>query len=120
MTRSVRSSGQTGYGRRIRTTSAATVMLGIVAIGVTSEQAADAAGLPVSGKQTTRSMADVEVIGSDDWWTVGTVSTADDERPWVRHWDGTGWDTVPTPDLGAARGGLANIAAVAADDIWAM
>src|SRR5439155_24893318 len=38
----------------------------------------------------------------------------------VQHWDGTRWQTVPSPNPGTAGNYLLGVAAVSAADVWAV
>ena len=54
-----------------------------------------------------------------DVWAVGYVSHTAGEDTLIEHWDGVGWSIVPTPDV-AKYNSLRAVAAVAADDAWAV
>jgi hypothetical protein len=67
----------------------------------------------------------VAAIAPDDAWAVGSYQAKGDridapatDRPLAMHWNGDGWDVVTLPDVG--QGGLNGVAAVAADDVWAV
>src|SRR5262249_1301853 len=57
-------------------------------------------------------------------WAVGSRSGEHpDEKEAIAHWDGTSWSIVPSVDPFAANHGsslLTGIAAVSANDIWAI
>ena len=66
---------------------------------------------------------DVTAVAPDDVWAVGTWFTkAFDDRTLTLHWDGTAWHRVRSPNAGPpkAANDLVSVAAVAADDVWAV
>lgn len=70
----------------------------------------DVAADPRTTRVTVESLVS---LSADDAWAVGTAN-----GPMIQHWDGTRWRRVDHPALGLG-GDLTDIAAVAADDIWA-
>ena len=65
----------------------------------------------------------VSAVAPDDIWAVGTWFTkAFDDRTLTLHWDGTAWHRVRSPNAGPpkAANDLVSVAAVAADDVWAV
>ncbi len=75
------------------------------------------------GPAAPQSLLDgVAVRASDDAWAVGSFTKANNlVRTLVEHWDGTGWSRVKSPNAGQpANGQLSAVAAVAADDAWAV
>jgi len=67
-------------------------------------------------------LADVDILTSEDAWTVGHSfdQTRSADRALVQHWDGTRWSIVPTPDTGTGWEALSGIAALGPKDIWAV
>jgi hypothetical protein len=69
-------------------------------------------------------LEDVDGIAPDDIWAVGhadrTVSIGSSSL--IEHWDGRRWSIVPSPNLGTSGSlnDLTGVAAVAADDAWAV
>jgi hypothetical protein len=63
----------------------------------------------------------VAPLSADDAWAAGEYLDDADLEPkaLVEHWNGTGWTVVPTPSAYPADG-LAGIAAVSANDVWAV
>jgi hypothetical protein len=64
----------------------------------------------------------VVALSPSNVWAVGMVrpSAAFEWLPLVKHWDGTSWSTVGSPDPNRNIGyNLAGIAAISASDIWA-
>jgi hypothetical protein len=59
---------------------------------------------------------------SDDAWAVGSYATRTALiRTLTEHWDGASWSRIRTPNAGHPRGGsLTGVAALAADDVWAV
>ena len=75
------------------------------------------------GPAAPQSLLDgVAVRASDDAWAVGSFTKANNlVRTLVEHWDGTGWSRVKSPNAGQpANGQLSAVAAVAADEAWAV
>jgi hypothetical protein len=42
------------------------------------------------------------------------------ERTLVEHWDGTLWDSVPSPNVGTDSNALYQVTAIASNDVWAV
>ncbi|MDQ6694205.1 MAG: hypothetical protein M3014_07260, partial [Chloroflexota bacterium] len=63
----------------------------------------------------------VQVISSNNVWAAGYSYNTGNEsaHTLVEHWDGAAWSVVPSPNVGTAGSGLAALAVVAPDDIWA-
>jgi hypothetical protein len=60
-------------------------------------------------------------ISIDDVWLVGHQQVSGMPRATLaRHWDGSGWTTVPTVDLGDKYNGLSAISATSSTDVWAI
>ncbi len=70
----------------------------------------------------------VAALSASDIWAVGYFSNTADSpgniftgtRTFIEHWDGSHWSMVPSPNPGSAVNVLSGIAAVSADDIWAV
>lgn len=87
---------------------------------------------PDAGAHTVNAeLAGVAAISASDAWAVGTVAhrpddQTSDQQALIEHWDGHAWSIVaaptpPTPPFGGTpRAGLAAVAAVTANDIWAV
>ena len=64
------------------------------------------------------------VVSSTDIWAVGSSqSTRANYSTLIEHWDGTQWSIVPSPngiDPSVENNYLTGVAAVAADDVWAV
>lgn len=63
----------------------------------------------------------VAALSPKDIWAVG--STGDDQgnvTPVAEQWDGTQWSLVPTPPTGSNDSAFSGVAALAADDVWAV
>src|SRR6478735_5459458 len=66
-------------------------------------------------------LSGVDVLTKSDAWAVGWHSPAyADHRNLAMHWDGRAWSKVPTPQPGREWNGLADVAALASDDVWAV
>src|SRR5205085_12498998 len=65
----------------------------------------------------------VAVVSANDVWAVGYYINgsfnATDETL-VEHWDGTSWSVVPSPNLDTNYYYLYGVAAVSANDVWAV
>src|SRR5439155_1076907 len=57
-------------------------------------------------------------------WVVGNYCTSNcnnyDQLTLIEHWDGTSWSLVPSPNPGAGYISLYAVAAVSANDVWAV
>ena len=63
----------------------------------------------------------VSAVSADDVWAVGTdFSAAGPQLTLIEHWDGSAWSVVPSPDLGPGTNQLNGVAAVSANDVWAV
>lgn len=62
-----------------------------------------------------RTAADVWAVGS-----FGEASNTVPRRSLTEHWDGSTWTVIPSPNLTAGNNDLAGVAAVAANDVWAV
>ncbi|PYX05124.1 MAG: hypothetical protein DMG88_22495 [Acidobacteria bacterium] len=65
----------------------------------------------------------VSAAADNDAWAVGTVyadNTFTKSRTLIEHWDGTRWSVVKSPNTNASINILEAIAAVTANDIWAV
>ena len=76
---------------------------------------------PEPGRYVSSVLTDVEAVASDDVWAVGYWSAVPDAppSPLIEHWDGTGWASVGSPDLGTWSE-LHGVAASRPDDVWAV
>jgi|GEM_PF-2569649 len=58
---------------------------------------------------------------SADLWAVGFYFADDGKRQTlVEHWNGGAWEIVPSPNVAAVENELYGVAAIAADDVWAV
>jgi hypothetical protein len=64
----------------------------------------------------------VSAASSNDVWAVGYYHTDNGSfhQPLVEHWDGSAWTIVPSPALGLDFSQLEGVAAVSANDVWAV
>jgi hypothetical protein len=68
-------------------------------------------------------LEDVHGVAASDVWAVGHSDQIDSvaSRTLIVHWDGAAWSRIPSPNqVGADENVLSGVAAVAADDIWAV
>jgi hypothetical protein len=56
----------------------------------------------------------VAAVSTNDFWSVGTWGL--DEGSGIKHWTGGAWTAVSSPNVGTLNG----VAAVAANDVWAV
>jgi hypothetical protein len=69
------------------------------------------------------SLAAVAAVSPTNVWAVGSrvgPGFSDPHHPLIEHNNGSGWKSVPAPNVGAAGGDLRAVAAVSAHDIWAV
>lgn len=68
----------------------------------------------------------VTTLGGTQAWAVGVTAgdgvgrVGGPNRTLVRHWAGAGWDTETTPNPGFRYNELDSVAAIGADDVWAV
>jgi Tol biopolymer transport system component len=68
----------------------------------------------------------VAAVGPDDVWAVGNTATGESGGTLIEHWDGSAWSVVPSPSpeprplTGRPYGTLDAVAALSADDVWAV
>jgi hypothetical protein len=66
-------------------------------------------------------LASVAAIASDDVWAVGQTSLDGSRaRTLVEHWNGTSWVIVPSPNADPSWNSLTGVAAISANDVWAV
>lgn len=77
---------------------------------------------PSPGTQTNELLG-LAAISANDVWAVGSRSGVETQEPidtLVLHWDGSDWSEVPSPNVAGGANQLIGIAAIAANDIWAV
>jgi hypothetical protein len=57
---------------------------------------------------------------ADEAWAVGSFFDGNTWRTLVEHWDGSTWNVIPTPNVGANGNYLNAVAALSNGDIWAV
>lgn len=65
----------------------------------------------------------VAALSADDVWAVGYRGGTSNETPLetlILHWDGTSWRQVISPNIAGGANQLSGIAAMSANDIWAV
>ncbi len=63
----------------------------------------------------------IDGTASDDLWAVGYTEELNDETHTLAlHWDGTAWQTIPSPNPYAVDNWLTDVVAVAPDNVWAV
>src|SRR6266568_4010065 len=65
----------------------------------------------------------VSAAADNDAWAVGTVyadNTFTKSKTLIEHWDGTRWSVVKSPNTSASINILEAVAAVSANDVWAV
>lgn len=53
-------------------------------------------------------------------WAVGEVRSTDAAQTLIMHWDGSSWSRIVSPNLSSGYNVLYNVAAISANDIWAV
>jgi hypothetical protein len=70
---------------------------------------------------TTHGLADVSYVSPHEAWAVGTFDPVDTgDATFVRHWDGTAWHHVESPNTDEVYNELAAVVAVSPNDVWAV
>jgi len=64
----------------------------------------------------------VSAASSSDIWAVGyyNISSYVSEKTLILHWGGSSWSLVPSPNAGPNANQLYGVAAISADDAWAV
>jgi hypothetical protein len=63
----------------------------------------------------------VAAISANDAWAVGFyANSVEIAQTLIEHWDGSSWSVVASPSPGAQGNELLGVAAVSADDVWAV
>jgi hypothetical protein len=63
----------------------------------------------------------VSAVNAGDIWAVGNYFNADGySQTLIEHWNGTAWTVVASPNPGTANNWLFGVAAVSANDVWAV
>jgi hypothetical protein len=79
--------------------------------------------VPAPSPHFGSSLASVTALAPNNVWAVGTTNVGPTQTL-IEHWDGTSWSVVPSPNGGNgttnANNSLSSIAAVSANDIWAV
>lgn len=78
--------------------------------------------VPSVGSSGTAELRGVSALSSNDVWAVGAYSTPDTgwwSQPWILHWDGSSWSSIPVPAFGSTSE-LNAVTAVAPNDVWAV
>lgn len=71
--------------------------------------------------QLTSHLTAVSAISANDVWAVGDYSFATNYfRTLTLHWDGGSWQIVSSPNLSSTRTFLRGVAAISANDVWAV
>jgi hypothetical protein len=66
-------------------------------------------------------LSGVAAVAPDDVWAVGFYKDEGDiQRTLAEHWDGSSWSVVSTPNRLLGYNYLADVAATAANDVWAV
>src|SRR5260370_1707444 len=70
-------------------------------------------------------LSSVAAVSASDVWAVGFTGETPGARGFgtgqtlIEHWDGTGWQVIPSPSPGSVSSPLTAVAVVQADDVWA-
>jgi hypothetical protein len=63
-------------------------------------------------------MFGISALATNDVWAVGDVGAV--SGTFTEHFDGTGWEVVPSPSPGSGENVLLGVTAVASNDVWAV
>ncbi len=70
---------------------------------------------------STNFLNGVAAVSSNNVWAVGTYGNGNGGFTLVEHWDGTQWKVVVSPNIkGSASDSLSGVAAITANNIWAV
>jgi hypothetical protein len=76
---------------------------------------------PAPAGAATSTLNAVGAVSADDAWAVGTdFSAAGPQLTLIEHWNGSTWSVVPSPNLGSGLNQLNGVAAISANDVWAV
>jgi hypothetical protein len=76
--------------------------------------------IPATMAQTKFTIYDVLPISKDNVWVVGAYDQSGPKEAPILHWDGTNWNTLPTPLQCSGHHALLSISAANTNDIWAV
>src|SRR5439155_1683990 len=64
----------------------------------------------------------IAAVSANDIWAVGSYlpDSSGPHQTLIEHWDGSRWSVVPSPNMNSFYNNLKAVAAVSADDIWAV
>jgi len=64
----------------------------------------------------------VAAISANDVWAVGFITelNGSDNQTLIEHWNGSQWKMVSSPNPGSLRNQLHGVAAISANDVWAV
>ena len=93
------------------------VALVATSILIATQSSADAHGAPRAKPVPAHHLAAIGASGADEVWALGYQTHAQTGTI-ARHWDGTRWKAVQTPDI--ARDHINDVAVIAPDNAWAV
>jgi len=75
-----------------------------------------------NGPKGINELHGVSAVAEDDVWAVGSSSDTERLHPitLIEHWNGTQWSVVPSPNPSSTQNALNAVAAVSANDVWAV
>lgn len=67
-------------------------------------------------------LSSVAAVSTSDVWAVGTTYqyASPSDLTLIEHWNGSAWSVVPSPDPGTAGNFLTGVAALSANNVWAV
>ncbi|HVF99441.1 MAG TPA: hypothetical protein VND68_06360, partial [Chloroflexia bacterium] len=69
----------------------------------------------------SHSLLDVAALTANDIWAVGqSAASGGASVTLIEHWNGSAWSVVPSPNMGAYSNTLWDVAAISANDVWAV
>jgi tetratricopeptide (TPR) repeat protein len=76
--------------------------------------------VPSASLGSNSSLSAAIAIADNDIWAVGRYQSGSQTHTLIEHWNGTSWTVVPSPNPGGYRNYLFDVAAVSADNVWAV
>ncbi|HLG78589.1 MAG TPA: hypothetical protein VFA09_04210 [Ktedonobacteraceae bacterium] len=76
---------------------------------------------PDSGTQNSSDLIGTTAISANNVWAVGYYSSnGGPAQTLIEQWNGSSWNTVPSPNPGSANNELFGVAAASASNVWAV
>lgn len=117
---------QVPIGWTVLLTGVMTVLVTLGPSGASADNAATARTWTLVPTQSSpgvgQGLYGVTAISASDAWAVGDVynQTLGDQQTLTQHWDGTRWQTVPSPSVRNAYNHLTGVSGTSSSDVWAV